>query len=317
MQAFIHLSTAFCHGDLEVLEEKLYPPPANPHDIIRSTQWMDQDVIDMITPKLLGCHPNCYTYSKRLAESLVEEYASRLPACVMRPSIVTPIIQDPVRGWVDTLNGPVGVLVGAGKGVIRSMLCDGDKKAEMVPVDIVANSVIVAATQISTSPRGVVSVFNVTSADKNPYSWSEVVEKGKQVVHEYPFEAGLWYPNGSITMNPYSHALTVLMVQTIPAYLIDLLMIIIRQKRLVRVQRRIADGTHLLKFFTTRKWNFINKKALGLVDHLNERDQKIFYMGNVDYDVEQYFKDMIIGSRIYCMKEPLETLEKARRQLKM
>lgn len=37
--------------------------------------------------RLLGPHPNCYTYSKRMAESLVSEYAHRLPLSVARPSI--------------------------------------------------------------------------------------------------------------------------------------------------------------------------------------------------------------------------------------
>lgn len=33
-------------------------------------------------------------------------------------------MDEPVPGWVDSLNGPIGILVGAGKGVIRSMLCN-------------------------------------------------------------------------------------------------------------------------------------------------------------------------------------------------
>lgn len=46
---------------------------------------------------------------------------------------VTPAYIEPVPGWVDNLNGPVGLMIGAGKGVIRSMLCNGDYKAEVCP----------------------------------------------------------------------------------------------------------------------------------------------------------------------------------------
>lgn len=42
----------------------------------------------------------------------------------MRPSIVIPIYQDPIPGWTDNINGPTGLLIGAGKGVIRTMYCD-------------------------------------------------------------------------------------------------------------------------------------------------------------------------------------------------
>lgn len=44
---------------------------------------------------------------------------------------MTPAFAEPLPGWVDNLNGPVGIMIGAGKGVIRSMLCNGDYKAEV------------------------------------------------------------------------------------------------------------------------------------------------------------------------------------------
>ena len=49
---------------------------------------------------------------------------------------------EPVPGWVDSLNGPIGLVVAAGKGVLRSMMCGRNFTAEIVPVDIAANSLI-------------------------------------------------------------------------------------------------------------------------------------------------------------------------------
>lgn len=48
-------------------------------------------------------------------------------------------------GWVDSLNGPVGVLVASGKGVVRSMMCGAEFVAEVIPVDIAINGVLLAA----------------------------------------------------------------------------------------------------------------------------------------------------------------------------
>lgn len=45
-------------------------------------------------------------------------------------------------GWVDNMNGPTGVLIGAGKGVIRSMLCNGELKSEIIPVDTAVNALV-------------------------------------------------------------------------------------------------------------------------------------------------------------------------------
>ena len=59
--------------------------------------------------------------------------------------LVTPTIKEPFPGWVDSLNGPVGVLVGAGKGVIRTMICNENYHAEIVPVDCAVKAMLVAA----------------------------------------------------------------------------------------------------------------------------------------------------------------------------
>lgn len=50
-QSFVHLSTAFCHCDYDVLEEKVYPSPANPEDVIRAVEWMDDTTLETIMPK--------------------------------------------------------------------------------------------------------------------------------------------------------------------------------------------------------------------------------------------------------------------------
>lgn len=87
IKAIIHLSTAFCNCDQEVLLEKVYDTPHNPDDLIRCAEWMDAKTLDKITPDLLSPHPNTYTYSKRLAEILVQKEYPNLPVAITRPSI--------------------------------------------------------------------------------------------------------------------------------------------------------------------------------------------------------------------------------------
>lgn len=87
LMAFIHLSTAFCYCDQEVLLEKVYDCPHDPNDLIRCAEWMDDKSLEKITADLLKPHPNTYTYSKRLAEILVQSEYPNLPVCITRPSI--------------------------------------------------------------------------------------------------------------------------------------------------------------------------------------------------------------------------------------
>lgn len=50
-------------------------------------------------------------------------------------------------GWLDNLNGPVGVMMGAGQGVLRVSMCDPDVVPDYMPVDIAIRAILVAAYQ--------------------------------------------------------------------------------------------------------------------------------------------------------------------------
>lgn len=60
---------------------------------------------------------------------------------------------EPMPGWVDNLNGPTGLMIGAGKGVIRSMHCNGEYHAEVVPVDFAINTIIVISYKLATEKK--------------------------------------------------------------------------------------------------------------------------------------------------------------------
>ncbi|KIH55452.1 hypothetical protein ANCDUO_14391, partial [Ancylostoma duodenale] len=66
--ALVHVSTAYANCDRAETEEKVYEPPVAPQKLLEAIRWMDNDMIALITPKLLGNRPNTYTLTKALAE---------------------------------------------------------------------------------------------------------------------------------------------------------------------------------------------------------------------------------------------------------
>jgi fatty acyl-CoA reductase len=145
LKSIIHLSTAFCNSEQDVMEEKVYDCPDDPNDLIRCAEWMKEETMADLGNTLIAPHPNTYTYTKRLAEIFVRVEFPNLPICIVRPSIVTPAYKEPLPGWVDSLNGPVGILVGASKGVIRVMRADSECAGEVYPVDMAINGLITIA----------------------------------------------------------------------------------------------------------------------------------------------------------------------------
>ncbi|XP_025268577.1 putative fatty acyl-CoA reductase CG5065 [Camponotus floridanus] len=322
LQAFIHLSTVFCHTDQKEIGERIYDTSNDPEDIMRLVQCLDEDTIDLITPKLIHPHPNTYTYSKHLAEKLVANEFPELPCCIARPSIVFPSYKEPLPGWVDNLNGPVGLFVGVGKGIIKSIICNDNLYIEIIPVDLAINDLIIIAYKIATSLRNSKSILvvNMTSQiDTIRITWSEVWKKNKQLLYEYPFEGQIWYPNGTLLhSNIFVHNIIVLFFQIIPAYFIDFLMLIFGQKRfMVRIQKRILDNVAILRYFITRQWILYNKNIITLCNDITPLDKQIFPTMVYNVDEMEYFKHAILGMRQYCMKEDLSTLPKARRRQKM
>lgn len=52
---------------------------------------------------------------------------------------------EPIPGWIDNIYGPTGVVVGVGAGLMRVMLADPETVSDLVPVDLVVNSMLAAA----------------------------------------------------------------------------------------------------------------------------------------------------------------------------
>jgi alcohol-forming fatty acyl-CoA reductase len=48
------------------------------------------------------------------------------------------------------MNGPIGLLIGAGKGVVRTMLTDKHAYIEDIPVDFATRGIILAAWETAT-----------------------------------------------------------------------------------------------------------------------------------------------------------------------
>ena len=63
---------------------------------ISFVRWMNDKMIEDLTPALLEKRPNTYTFTKSLAESILFHKGKDLPIAVFRPSIVGASLKDPM-----------------------------------------------------------------------------------------------------------------------------------------------------------------------------------------------------------------------------
>ncbi|XP_063392484.1 fatty acyl-CoA reductase 1-like isoform X2 [Cydia fagiglandana] len=319
LQLMIHISTAYCHLHEKLLEEKPYPPPADPHQVIQSMEWMDQATVAAVTPTLLQKLPNSYAFTKALGEAIVVEAMNEIPAVVLRPSIVIPIWQEPIPGWTDNINGPTGLLIGAGKGVIRSMYCKSNSYADYLPVDVFINGIMICAWEFIENHVQNVNIVNFTSSAEIKVTWSEMIDAGREIImNRVPLNGVAWYPGGSMKHSRLYHNICMVLFHWLPAMLVDCLLFILGYKPvLCRVQRRINKGFEVFEYYTNNQWDFQSDIAQTLRKDLNPRERQDYKVDAIGLDISRYFEDCILSARRYILKETDDTIPAARRHMKV
>lgn len=314
LEVFVHLSTAYCRCDLDVLEEKLYPAVHKPRKIIDIVSWMDDETLNHLEPKLISSEPNTYSYTKAITEDLVAEYEDKFPIAIARPSIVTASYREPIPGWVDNMNGPTGLVVGSGKGVIRTMHCEPSYFADAISVDIVANACILIAYVTAIDKLKKTQFYNLTLSGVLKITWGQIIEYGEKFIEEFPYTVALWYPGGSLKSYWLTHQIDMFFTQTIPAYIVDALLFIFGQKTfMIKLQKRIQNGIGVIQFYTTKQWDFKNINYQGLRKRVTPEDDEIFFTDMSEVNANSYLKDYFLGIRQYVCKEDPSNLPRARR----
>lgn len=160
---------------LHNVDEIIYPVSADVNTLLKLIDTLDDATLNSKMPEILKSHTNSYTFTKHLAEH--EIVNGGLPATIVRPSISEFIFniystllyyhcylyyyisnnfiylvigawKEPVPGWTISKNGPQGFILGASKGIVRRLPVAKHLVYDYIPVDIVVNSLIVAAYNI-------------------------------------------------------------------------------------------------------------------------------------------------------------------------
>ncbi|KAF9430618.1 cyclin-dependent kinase inhibitor far1 [Podila epigama] len=150
--AIVHISTTYVNAHIPdaTMDEIIYPHPfGHPEDIYANLSRMSSDEIkDYERSVVLKTYPNTYTFSKSLTEHLIQHRFQdiNLPIVIVRPSVVTAAQAEPVPGWVEGMAAANAIIVSCALGHVQEWVGIVSKKSDLIPVDIVAKSILLAAT---------------------------------------------------------------------------------------------------------------------------------------------------------------------------
>ncbi|KAH0888630.1 hypothetical protein HID58_051059 [Brassica napus] len=124
--------------------------------------------------KLYGW-PNTYVFTKAMGEMLIGYCRKSMPIVIIRPTIITSTFSDPFPGWIESIKTIDSVIVSFRKGLLKCFLVDDMAVCDLIPVDMVANAMIVTAAEHSRE-SGSHTIYHVGSSYQNPVMYKQIYE---------------------------------------------------------------------------------------------------------------------------------------------
>ncbi|KAI5666651.1 hypothetical protein M9H77_16504 [Catharanthus roseus] len=210
LKVLLHVSTAYVCGEREGL---ILETPYEMGDTLNGTSGLDIDAekklmeetlkelrADNISEeaitlamKDLGIQrakkygwPNTYVFTKTMGEMLLGEMKENIPLVILRPTIITSTFKEPFPGWVEGIRTIDSLAVGYAKGRITCFLGDPKTVVDLIPADMVVNSMMVAMAAHA-NQNGEQIIYQVGSSVSNPIRFSLLQDFALRYFTKHPW----------------------------------------------------------------------------------------------------------------------------------
>ncbi|XP_045447221.1 fatty acyl-CoA reductase 1-like [Melitaea cinxia] len=298
IKVFVYVSTAYSNINVaESVEEMLYPPKASLNEL---EKLLEVGITEEIVEKVIGKRPNKYLLTKALAENLIADCHGEMPAVIIRPSIVTSSYVEPIAGWVDNWFGATGLVITIMKGLTCVLHTELKNFLDLIPVDYVSNTTIVAASRSYSSED--VPVYNCSTSDCNPLTMLHLRDQIFANVRKDECY-NLWTPYVYHTKFKWIVIILTFLFRTVPAFLGDLYLYIRgKRTRYMKILSKAILVRDSLEYFTSNSWIIRSSKLKVLFNSLSASDKATFPCYPSDMDWDEYIKIYMNGIREFLFK---------------
>ncbi|CAA2966145.1 fatty acyl- reductase 3-like isoform X1 [Olea europaea subsp. europaea] len=199
IEMFVHVSTAYVHGssvgivpekpfrmgetldgaeisyldintEKKIVEERLRGLEAQ-----NATELKIKSVMRNLGIERAKLHgwPNTYVFTKAMGEMLLEKLKENVKLIIVRPTIITSTYKEPFSGWTESIRTLDSIFVGYGKGKIKFFVGDPDSILDMIPGDMVVNSMLVAMAMHTNQPSHRL-IYHIGSSRRNPLKYADM-----------------------------------------------------------------------------------------------------------------------------------------------
>src|SRR5947199_2007938 len=119
-----------------------------------------------------------------MAGHAVVELHGDVPVSIVRPSIVESAVAEPFAGWLEGFRMAEPLILAFGRNILRDFSGLPDSVLDIIPADLVVNTVLAVASSPPTdsNPR----VYHAASGSRNPLRLRRMTDEAAEYFTEHP-----------------------------------------------------------------------------------------------------------------------------------
>ncbi|GMF60546.1 unnamed protein product [Phytophthora fragariaefolia] len=326
----LHVSTAYVNSNRRDarINEELYPLDFDAHDALKAVTTASASELERLRVNLMGTYPNTYTLTKSMTEHLlVREFAPDFPLVIYRPTIIGASWKEPTPGWTDQIAAAGAIFLAAGMGVLTMLPGDPRNVADIVPVDLAVNSILLSicarihqqdSSNVSSEPpcpmvKGVSvnkpMVVHCGTSDprQNPLRWRIPCVLVPEYFRKNPPARGLFPAKFSMIPTHQSFQIQWFLTYALPSSVYSTVANksghpghIKNAAKLWQLTWRARNLVELFKPFTENQWVFVADAAEKALKPWATKD---FWIDSHEIAWERYVVNYCVGLKKYMLNE--------------
>ncbi|GKV50878.1 hypothetical protein SLEP1_g57558 [Rubroshorea leprosula] len=131
--------------------------------------------------------PNTYVFTKAMGEMLLGSFRDNLPLVIIRPTMITSTFKEPFPGYIEGLRTIDAFIATVAKGRVNCFLGKPETILDVIPADMVVNSMLMAMCAHAHQCSDNVKIYHVGSSLRNPLKISNIHDIGVRYFTQNPW----------------------------------------------------------------------------------------------------------------------------------
>lgn len=222
-----------------------------------------------------------YTLTKWMGEQFAMQGMHGQTLTIVRPSIIESTLQEPAPGWIEGVKVADAIIVAYARGKTTFFPAKPDEVIDIVPADLVANSILLAAAEALADP-GQHRVYQACTGSANPILLGNVIDLFQtEMQRNWKKYDRLLYSEPKHQFRVVSRALFLLMLSAMGIGLtvwgaLRRLVGIKGESPAMDAFRTTETLARTFSFYTTPSYRFHNTQLMELTQRFESSDKACF-----------------------------------------